>query len=118
MYLNTVNIQQLTDSLTRRVSILTETKEGLEREIPRLAENTELEHVLAQLRQTVRRLEDDIDTTRRLIAVLVRTAEIYDGGENRILDRAEGETGAAKTAFRAYTSLTEHYGQYGRLLQS
>ena len=90
MYINFSNIHGMIENLDKVISCLVKSKEKIEYERRKLAQNSELDDVLADMKMTVRRLEDRIVTAKKLKLSLVRISEIYISCEEDIKDKVEG----------------------------
>lgn len=105
MYINFSNIQGIIDNLNKSVCSLVKAKEKIEYERKKLALNTELEDVIADMKRTSDRIENEIETAKKLKLSLIKISELYANGEERIKDRIEGERKVNKREYSAYQNI-------------
>lgn len=90
MYINFSEVQGLAENLEQTVFCLKRAKEKIEYERKRLALNSELDDVAADLKITAEKLGDRILTARKLRLSLIKISQLYANGEERIQDSIEG----------------------------
>lgn len=96
MYLNILRLREMTDRLRNDCQTLSLSKDRLERQIARLARNTQTETAVAKLKVASVKLEEEIRTLKEMIAALERIAELYSSGEESVIDQIENGEGVSK----------------------
>lgn len=105
MYINFSNIHGMIETLDKVISCLVKSKEKIEYERWKLAQNSELDDVLADMKMTVRRLEDKIVTSKKLKFSLVRISEMYISCEDDVKDKVEGIRANSKSEYAYFRKL-------------
>ena len=96
MYLNVLRLRETTDRLRSDCQTLSLSKDRLERQIVRLARNTQTEAAVAKIKGASVKLEEEIRTLKEMIAALERIAELYSSGEESVIDQIENGEGVSK----------------------
>ena len=115
MYLNFSNMRILADNLDENIRALNSAKEKIEYQYQRLAQNTELDAVIVQMKKTAEKIDDGILKAQKLKIALIRTMEIYDSGERRIKEHVEGSQPPLKAGQMIELNLLK--SSYGRVIQ-
>ena len=96
MYLNILRLREMTDRLRNDCQTLSLSKDRLERQIARLARNTQTETAVAKLKVASVKLEEEIRTLKEMIAALERIAELYSSSEESVINQIENGEGVSK----------------------
>ena len=96
MYLNILRLREMTDRLRNDCQTLSLSKDRLERQIVRLARNTQTEAAVAKIKGASVKLEEEIRTLKEMIAALEQIAELYSSGEESVIDQIENGEGVSK----------------------
>ena len=96
MYLNILRLREMTDRLRNDCQTLSLSKDRLERQIARLARNTQTEAAVAKIKGASVKLEEEIRTLKEMIAALEQIAELYSSGEESVIDQIENGEGVSK----------------------
>lgn len=102
MYLNYSKLEALRSLLNHDAAFLREQKEDLDRQLARLAVNTQTKQVVTGLKKASGKLEEQLHTLKLMAAVLERVEEEYADAEDRITDRIENGGGVRKKRIVAY----------------
>lgn len=93
------------EKLDRAAAALVRAREKIEYERKRLAVNTGLEGVKADIKKTVDKLDDEIIIAKKLKLSLDKISELYDSGEQHIKDTVEGGEYSIKSGFNPMINL-------------
>lgn len=102
MYLNILRLREMTDRLRNDCQTLSLSKDRLERQIARLARNTQTETAVAKLKVASVKLEEEIRTLKEMIAALERIAELYSSSEDSVINQIENGEGVSKKGVVPY----------------
>ena len=102
MYLNILRLREMTDRLRNDCQTLSLSKDRLERQIARLARNTQTETAVAKLKVASVNLEEEIRTLKEMIAALERIAELYSSSEESVINQIENGEGVSKKGVVPY----------------
>ena len=102
MYLNILRLREMTDRLRNDCQTLSLSKDRLERQIARLARNTQTETAVAKLKVASVKLEEEIRTLKEMIAALERIAELYSSSEESVINQIENGEGVSKKGVVPY----------------
>lgn len=102
MYLNILRLREMTDRLRNDCQTLSLSKDRLERQIARLARNTQTEIAVAKLKVASVKLEEEIRTLKEMIAALERIAELYSSSEESVINQIENGEGVSKKGVVPY----------------
>lgn len=101
MVINFEKLLQLADILDNEVICLGTAKEKIELEGKRFAANSGTEGIIAEIKKTAGALEEKSERLKKLEYALIRISELYQSGERRIEEKAEGGIKGNKTEFVA-----------------
>lgn len=102
MYLNVLRLRETTDRLRSDCQTLSLSKDRLERQIARLARNTQTEAAVAKIKGASVKLEEEIRTLKEMIAALERIAELYSSSEESVINQIENGEGVSKKGVVPY----------------